>query len=80
MLNDAIRTGGVAGGGKAAPPLPVSATETPCPTPNPFTYTDKGRPDSYTAFCEGTAEYNGFYGYGIVDALAAVGRDVLDDE
>jgi len=60
--------------------LQASATETPCPTPNPFTYTDKGRPDEFTAFCEGTAAYNGFYGYGIVDALAAVGRDVLDDD
>ena len=34
----------------------------------------------FTAFCEGTSAYNGFYGYGIVDALAAVGRDVLDDD
>ncbi len=60
--------------------LQASATATPCPTPNPFTYTDKGRPDSFTAFCEGTTVYNGFYGYGIVDALAAIGRDVLDDD
>ena len=60
--------------------LQASATGTPCPTPNPFTYTAQGRPDDFTAFCEGTAAYNGFYGYGIVDALAAVGRDVLDDD
>ena len=58
--------------------LQASATDTPCPTPNPFTYTNKGRPDSFTAFCEGTPVYNGFYGHGIVDALAAVSRDVLD--
>jgi subtilisin family serine protease len=60
--------------------LQASATDTPCPTPNPFSYADKGRPASYTAFCEGTPVYNGFYGHGIVDALAAVGRDVLDDD
>ena len=59
--------------------LEASATDTPCPTPNPFSYADKGRPASFTAFCEGTPVYNGFYGHGIVDALAAVSGDVLDD-
>ena len=46
-------------------------------TPNPFTYTHKGRIDvpglpSWTTFCEGTPTYNGVYGHGIVDALTAV--------
>jgi lantibiotic leader peptide-processing serine protease len=59
--------------------LQASATDTPCPTQNPFSYADKGRPASYTAFCEGTPVYNGFYGHGIVDALAAVTSDLLDD-
>ena len=58
--------------------LQASATDTPCPTPNPFSYANKGRPDAYTAFCEGTPVYNGFYGHGIVDALAALNKNVLD--
>jgi subtilisin family serine protease len=52
--------------------LQASATNTPCMTPNPFSYTHKGRDASFTTFCEGTAEYNGVYGHGIVDALGAV--------
>jgi subtilisin family serine protease len=52
--------------------LEASATDTPCMTPNPFTYTHKGRPAAYTTWCEGTPVYNGVYGHGIVDALAAV--------
>jgi subtilisin family serine protease len=52
--------------------LQASATDTPCMTPNPFTYTHKGRDASYTTFCEGTPEFNGVYGHGIVDALGAV--------
>jgi subtilisin family serine protease len=59
--------------------LEASATDTPCPAQNPFSYADKGRPASYTAFCEGTPVYNGFYGHGIVDALAAVSGDHDDD-
>jgi hypothetical protein len=56
----------------------ASATETRCMTPNPYTYTHKGRDASYTTFCEGTETYNGVYGHGIVDALTAVtiGHDV----
>jgi subtilisin family serine protease len=52
--------------------LTASATATPCPTPNPYSYVPVGRPNSWTAFCEGDTEFNGFYGYGIVNALAAV--------
>jgi lantibiotic leader peptide-processing serine protease len=33
---------------------------------------DVGRPAEFDALCEGTREYNGFYGNGIVDAYAAV--------
>ena len=55
--------------------LEASATDTPCMTPNPFTYTHKGRDASYTTFCEGTPVYNGVYGHGIVDALSAVAFD-----
>ncbi len=55
--------------------LQASATDTPCMTPNPYTYTHKGRPASYTTFCEGTPVYNGVYGHGIVDALNAVNFD-----
>jgi len=52
--------------------LQASATNTPCMTPNPFSYAAFNRPPSYTTFCEGTPEYNGVYGDGIVDALKAV--------
>ena len=47
-----------------------TATDTPCPTPNPFVY--PGLPAHYTATCEGTAARNGFYGDGIVNAAAIV--------
>jgi lantibiotic leader peptide-processing serine protease len=47
-----------------------TATDTPCPTQNPFVYPDlPGAP--FDAFCEGTPAFNGFYGDGIVNALAA---------
>lgn len=52
--------------------LQASATNTPCMTPNPFSYAAFNRPPSYDTFCEGTPEYNGVYGHGIVDALGAV--------
>jgi hypothetical protein len=43
-----------------------------CPTPPLQTYTSEGRDASFNALCEGTIERNGFYGFGVVDALAAV--------
>jgi lantibiotic leader peptide-processing serine protease len=52
--------------------LQASATNTPCVTPNPFSYAAFNRPADFDTFCEGTAEYNGVYGHGIVDALGAV--------
>jgi lantibiotic leader peptide-processing serine protease len=53
--------------------LEESATDTPCPTTNPYVYPDLD--PQYTALCEDPADpgiFNGFYGHGIVDALAAV--------
>jgi subtilisin family serine protease len=52
-----------------------TATDTPCPAENPFVYPDLIGADPnvpFEAFCEGDADFNGFYGDGIVDALAAV--------
>jgi subtilisin family serine protease len=52
-----------------------SATPTACPTPATFTYnwfTRGGTPQSSTQTCEGGLENNGFFGHGIIDALAAV--------
>jgi lantibiotic leader peptide-processing serine protease len=56
--------------------LKRTATDTACPAQNPFTYpwTPGSAPEDYTATCEGSPRFNGFYGEGIVDALAAVSR------
>ena len=43
-----------------------------CPPGGTQSYVDVGRPASWDAVCQGTTEFNGFYGHGIVDALAAV--------
>jgi lantibiotic leader peptide-processing serine protease len=50
-----------------------TATNHACPNPPTVDYTVVGRPASWTATCEGSLEYNGFYGDGIVSAAAAVG-------
>jgi subtilisin family serine protease len=47
-----------------------TATDTPCPAQEPFTYPDDA-PGTPSALCEGTPAFNGFYGDGIVNALAA---------
>jgi hypothetical protein len=52
--------------------LKRTATDTPCPEQNPFDYPDL--PDAYTALCEGGPSFNGFYGEGVVNAAAAVGK------
>jgi subtilisin family serine protease len=52
--------------------LTEGAAEHPCPVPPLRTYTNEGRSVEFNALCEGTTEFNGFYGYGIVDAYAAV--------
>ena len=61
--------------------LEASATDTPCMSnraDGTFSYEGHGRPASWTSYCEGTAEFNGWYGHGIVDALRAVeiGHDI----
>ncbi len=43
-----------------------------CPDPALFSYANVGRPAEFNALCEGTPEFNGFYGSGIVDAYATV--------
>jgi subtilisin family serine protease len=50
-----------------------TATDTPCPEQEPFHYPE---PNSagLDATCVGNADFNGFYGDGIVNALAAVQR------
>ncbi|MGH2941239.1 MAG: S8 family peptidase [Solirubrobacteraceae bacterium] len=44
-----------------------TATDTPCPAQSPFVYL----PTLIQAVCEGSPDVNGFYGDGIVNALAA---------
>jgi lantibiotic leader peptide-processing serine protease len=43
-----------------------------CPDPPLQSYTNEGRPAEFDALCVGTADFNGFYGFGIADAFAAV--------
>jgi lantibiotic leader peptide-processing serine protease len=49
-----------------------TATPTPCPTPPLRSYAAEGRMPDYDALCVGDVSFNGFYGSGIVDALAAL--------
>ena len=49
-----------------------TATNHACPQPPLQTYLDEGRSAEFNALCVGTADFNGFYGDGIVNALAAV--------
>ena len=55
--------------------LKETATDTACPTPALVDYPVIGESEIPDALCEGTAQFNGFYGHGIVDALAAVTSD-----
>ena len=50
--------------------LMATARDKACPATNPFTY--PGLSGYYTAKCVGDADFNGFYGDGIVNALGAV--------
>jgi lantibiotic leader peptide-processing serine protease len=50
-----------------------TAAEHACPEPRLVSYVNVGRPAEFDAYCAGDREFNGFYGYGIVDAYAAVG-------
>ncbi len=52
--------------------LTEGAAEHACPVPPLFDYAPVGRPPEFNALCEGTTEFNGFYGSGIVDAYATV--------
>jgi len=52
--------------------LVESAAAHACPTPPLQKYLDEGRDEEFNALCEGTTEFNGFYGHGIVDAYSAV--------
>jgi lantibiotic leader peptide-processing serine protease len=56
--------------GKVERILRRTATDTPCPAQEPFTYPDNP-PGVPPALCEGTPAFNGFYGDGVVNALAA---------
>jgi hypothetical protein len=51
-----------------------TARDHACPEPRTFTYPDPDLTPDFTAVCEGTTEFNGFYGEGIVDAFAASRR------
>jgi hypothetical protein len=52
--------------------LETSATEHACPTPRLQSYAQEGRGPEFDAYCAGSPQFNGFYGYGIVNAYAAV--------
>jgi subtilisin family serine protease len=52
--------------------LRATAINHACPNPATVDYTIVGRPASWNATCRGTLDYNGFYGDGIANALAAV--------
>lgn len=49
-----------------------SAVPHACPAGGVQTYTQEGRSAAYNAVCVGTTEFNGLYGYGIVNAANAV--------
>jgi subtilisin family serine protease len=53
--------------------LDRTAAEHACPDPRLVSYVDVGRSAEFDAYCAGGRRFNGFYGYGIVDAYAAVG-------
>ena len=55
--------------------LRKTATDAPCPNPRLYDYPEPASGDQYTAFCDGPASDNGFYGDGIVSALDAVSRN-----
>jgi len=53
--------------------LRETATDTPCPEPRTYVYPLLN--PQYTATCEGTADNNGFYGDGIVNAARVAGAE-----
>ncbi len=50
--------------------LKRTARDHACPRPRLQTYPDPELGPDFDAYCEGSKEFNGFYGHGIVDALA----------
>jgi subtilisin family serine protease len=66
---DVFRGGVTADPDKVEQLLRETATDTPCPAQEPFVYPDA--PGAFDATCTGTPAFNGFYGDGIVNALAA---------
>jgi len=52
--------------------LEGTAFKIPCPVPPLVTYTNEGRSPEFNATCEGSLQFNGFYGHGSVDAWSAV--------
>jgi len=50
-----------------------TAAEHACPDPRLQSYVQEGRDTEFDAYCSGSKQFNGFYGFGIVDAYAAVG-------
>lgn len=59
--------------------LEGTAAPIACPVPRTVDYLDEGRDETFTATCEGPAEFNGFYGHGAVDAYSAIkhGREFV---
>jgi len=57
---------------KVAKILFKTATDVPCPANPVISYTDVGRPESFTATFVGTAAQNNIWGNGIVNAARAV--------
>ena len=53
--------------------LKATAEDTPCPSPPTLVYPDPDL-EGLSATCEGSLERNGFYGFGVVDAMSAVIR------
>ena len=53
--------------------LRATATDHACPDPATVDYTVVGQPANWNATCNGTPDYNGFYGDGVVNAESAVG-------
>ncbi|MEW2385759.1 S8 family serine peptidase [Micromonospora sp. NPDC047707] len=49
-----------------------TAAEHACPEPRLQQYRNEGRDETFDAYCAGGLNFNGFYGYGIIDAYAAV--------
>ncbi len=50
----------------------ATATTTPAPSPPSRPTWTRAASAEFNALCVGTADFNGFYGDGIVNALAAV--------